>query len=447
MSSEFISKDRKNEIDDAASLVCEFAKKHGADASVSIAMTQGHDLVIANNKVESLEFKGGISIDINWFYNSKTLSYSSSDITKNAILEALKSIQNKVSFLEDDKFSGLPKKEYLAFDKYDLNLYFDWYQDIEMQIALGKSCEDIALNYDNRITQCESVNIGANKSYYMHANTLGLNANYTSSYYNISCCMIAKDQCGNMQRDYEYSISRDATSLDPIKHIAEKSARNTIARLGAKSIKSQKTKVLFSPRMSRSLVSCLLSAISGRSIYKKSSFLCGRLDSKIFPEFVNIVDDPTIPGGLASSYFDNEGVATKKRHLIKNGVLVGYLLSSYSARQLNMVPTGNSGGSHNVCVSASSGNFQEMLNNLGTGLLVTDMMGQGLNLITGDFSKGVFGFWVEGGEIIFPVTEITIASNLIDMYENLLSIGSDIDTQGSIRTGSWLVESMTIAGN
>lgn len=446
MSKNFLELERINHLESVADYIINSALKAKAQASVSISVSEGHEIAVANRKLEALEFKGGLSLDINWYYDNRSLSYSSSDITSYSISQALDSIQSKVKFLEPDPFSGLPDKSFLAYDYQDLDLYHDWDCSIEQQIEMAKECEIIALELDQRIKQCESSNLNASKIFNLHANTLGLKAQYLGSYYSMSCCLLTEDQGGQMHRDYDYTVARNPAKLDSITKLANSAAKNTLGRLGAKSIKSQKAKVLFSPKMSRSLVTCLLSAISGRNIYRNSSFLRDSLNKSIFPDFVNIIDDPTIKQGMASSYFDSEGVKTHKRHIIKDGILQGYLLSSYSARKLGMTPTGNAGGSHNICVLPSVEN-KDILGLLGTGILITDMMGQGLNILTGDFSKGAFGFWVENGEIVCPVQEFTIAGNLIDMYKNIIAIGDDLDTQSSIQTGSWLLESMTIAGS
>jgi PmbA protein len=445
MVNNFIDQQRVEYFNKIAAQVCESASGSGASASVSISYTAGHDLAVANSEVESLEFKGGLSLDINWYYQNKYISYSGSNVDEVRIRKAVESLQKKINFLEEDKFSGLPDANLLAFEYHDYDLYYDWSDDTHRQIELAKECEDYALSYDSRISQCESVNLSANKSYYLQVNTLGLNASYISSYYSMSCCLLTKDKDGSMHRDYDYTMSRNPKNMSSVITIAENSAKKTISRLGARTIKSQKSRILFSPRMARTLVSCFLSAISGSNIYRKSSFLCDYINKDIFPDFVNILDDPTIKGALASSYFDSEGVATIRKYLVKDGCLKSYLLSSYSARKLGLQSTGNAGGSHNVCVSKSCND--NMIEKLGTGLYVTDMMGQGLNILTGDFSKGVFGYWVENGKILFPVHEVTIAANLLDVYKNLIAIGNDIDEEGSIHTGSWLVETMTIAGN
>ena len=446
MNKNFLEPERIKNLESVADLIIDSALKANAHASVSISLSEGHEIVVSDRKLEALEFKGGLSLDINWYCDNRSLSYSSSDISSHSISQALDSIQKKIKFLEPDNFSGLPDKNLLAYDYQDLDLYHDWDCSIEQQIEMAKECEIIALESDHRIKQCESSNLNASKVFNLHANSLGLKARYLGSYYSMSCCLLTEDKDGQMHRDYDYTVARNPSKLDSIAELANSAAKSTVARLGAKSIKSQKAKVLFSPKMARSLVYGLLSAISGRNIYRNSSFLCDRINKSIFPDFVNIIDDPTIQQGIASGYFDSEGVQTHKRHLIKDGILQGYLLSSYSARKLGMTATGNSGGSHNICVISNAEN-KDMLDLLGTGILVTDMMGQGLNILTGDFSKGAFGFWVENGEIVCPVQEFTIAGNLIDMYKNIIAIGDDVDSKGSVQTGSWLIESMTIAGS
>ncbi|MEE3002797.1 MAG: metallopeptidase TldD-related protein [Pseudomonadota bacterium] len=438
---------RIDEISNLADFVCDTAVELSAsDAEVSIYCSEGQDISISNGNVETLDFKGGVNIDICLYYGHKSVLYTTSDTSKHTIEKALKNLSKRREFIEEDPYSGLPSKSLLAYDYIDLSLFFSWDLDVDQKVDLLKSCEDVALNYKSEIKQSESVALSLNKSFYYHANTYGFRASYAKTYYNLCCCLLAEDNYGEMHRDYDYIESRNPNIFDNTNEIAKSTALKTVARLGARIISSQKSRVLFSPRMSKYFVYYLLRAINGRNIYQRSSFLNGHLNEKILPDFVDILEDPHIPQGISSTYCDNDGVKTSKRFLVKAGTLNGYLLSTYTARQLNMQTTGNAGGYHNILVSANGGDLETMLCELDTGLYVIDMMGHGVNIATGDFSRGVFGFWVKSGKIQFPVHEVTIAGNLKDIYNGLIAIGNNIDNQGSIQTGSWLINSMTIAG-
>lgn len=447
MANNFPKKEQQQALLDLTDYICERALYFKASAaSVSISSTEGHDLSFADGAVESLEFKGGYDISISIYIGNKVASFSTSDIRRPILDNAISSLCNKVVYLEEDPHAKLPDKDLLAYSHKDLQLYYPCDISIPEQISRLKECEMHALAYNSSIKQCESVSFNCSSGYLVYANTHGLRAAYSNSFYNLTCSLLASDKNNTMHRDYAYTLSRDPAALRSVNDIAIEAATNTLARIGARSIKSQKSRILFSPRTAKSLIGCFLHAISGSSIYRRASFLQGCIDKKVFSDFVSIIDDPFIIAGIGSSYCDAEGVATKKRELVKGGVLQGYLLNSYTASQLGMNSTGNAGGPHNICVSSSSGDLQQMLQELGTGLYVTELMGQGTNMITGDFSKGVFGFWVENGIISYPVHEVTIAANLKNIFLNLVAIGGDVDMYGAVRTGSWLVEEMTIAG-
>ena len=257
--------------------------------------------------------------------------------------------------------------------------------------------------------------------------------------------MVAGDASG-MQRDYWYSVQRRGEQLDSEQYVGQQARDRSIRRLSARSLKTCQVPVLFEPRIARSIISHFFTAIRGSAIYRDSSFLVGAINKKIFPDWLTIKEDPHVPGGLASSPFDNEGVSTQVRNIVEDGILQGYLLSTYSARKLNMQTTGNAGGLHNVYLNHSHKSFDELITDLNTGLLVTELIGHGVNTVTGDYSRGASGFWVEDGEIRYPVQEITIAGNLADMFKNISAVGSDVDTCGSIQCGSILLNNMTVAG-
>ncbi|MBT4885465.1 MAG: metalloprotease PmbA [Legionellales bacterium] len=447
MANKFPSKERQQGLLDLTDYICERALYFKATAaSVTISNSEGHDLSFADGRVESLEFKGGYDISVSIYMGKKIASFSTSDSRRSILDSAISSLCNKITYLEEDPHVKLPEQDLLAYDYKDLQLYYPWDISIPEQIAYLKECEMSALAVSSKIKQCESVSLNCSSGYLLFANSHGLRAAYSNSYYNLSISLLASDKNRSMHRDYAYTLARNPAAMASANDVAVEAANKTLARIGARSIKSQKSRVLFSPRTAKSLIGCFLHAISGGSIYRRVSFLQDCIEKKVFSDFVNIIDDPFIIAGIGSSYCDSEGVATAKRPLVKDGVLQGYLLNTYTASQLGMRSTGNAGGAHNVCVDSSSGDLQHMMKELGTGLYVTELMGQGTNMLTGDFSKGVFGYWVVGGVISHPVHEVTIAANLKNIFRDLVAIGSDVDVQGAVRTGSWLVEEMTIAG-
>lgn len=428
-----------------ADFICTKAKHYSATSSaVYLSATEGHDLVIANNKIDTLEFKGGYNVCITVYAAGKTATLSTADINEVALDRAIANLCSKLKYLQIDEFAGLPDKDKLVREYIELSLQHDWSVNLAKQIDVAKDCEAIALSTSNKISKCQGVAIGAASSSYVYANSDGLLASYSASSYSMSCSLLAA--ASNMQRDHAFTVARDPRQLLAINDLAQLAVARTVARIGAHSIAPRNTSVVFSASVARSLIKYFLSAISGGNIYLKASFLRDCIGKEIFPKFVNILDQPHLPGALGSSYCDVEGVATKERFLVKEGVLCGYLLSSYSARQLGMETTANAGGAHNVTINNSNINKEQLFRKMGTGLYITELLGQGVNLTTGDFSKGAFGYWVENGVIVHPVDEITLAANLKNMFAEIVAVGSDIDTNSAVITGSWLISNMTVAG-
>jgi PmbA protein len=300
---------------------------------------------------------------------------------------------------------------------------------------------------DTRITNSEGASVGSHRGVRVYGNSHGFLAGYPSSSHSVSCVLLA--QTGDdMQRDYWYSSARDARDLEPALDIGRKAGERAVARLGARKIATQKARVLYAPEVARGLIGHFLGAIRGSSQYRKSSFLLGAAGQQVFPSFLELRERPHILKALGSSPFDGEGVTTRDRELVQDGVLQGYVLGSYSARKLGLKTTGNAGGTHNLLVETKHGGTEigQLMRELGTGLLVTELMGQGVNGVTGDYSRGASGYWVENGVQAYPVHEITIAGNLKNMYQNIAAVGSDVDTRGGVRCGSILLSEMTIAG-
>jgi PmbA protein len=349
-------------------------------------------------------------------------------------------------FTADDPCSGLADADLLAVAPPQLDLSHPWEIAAEQAIALARSAESAALGYDKRINNSEGASVSTHRALRVYGNSHGFLGGYPTTAHSVSCVVLA-GRADEMQRDYWYTSSRDWRDLESAESVGHEAARRTIARLNPRKLTTRRAPVLFVPDLARGLIGHFIAAIRGSSQYRQSSFLLGAAGQRVFPQGVSIAERPHIPKALGSAPFDEEGVATRDRELVADGVLAGYVLSSYSARKLGLVTTGNAGGPHNLLVAATrSGGFEGLLGQMGTGLVVTELMGHGVNTVTGDYSRGAAGYWVENGELQFPVAEITIAGNLKEMLQKIVAIGDDIDCRGNIRMGSALLEELTIAG-
>jgi len=350
-------------------------------------------------------------------------------------------------YTAEDPYAGLADPDMLAKDIPDLDLEHPWELPPEEAVQLAKACEAVGLAVDARLTNSEGATVSSQRDARVYGNSLGFLGGYGSTTHSLSCVLLA--QVGDdMQRDYWYSTARDAEDLESIETIGRKAAERALARLNARKISTRRAPVLFSPDMARGLLGHFTGAIRGSAQYRKSSFLLDAAGTAVFPSFLQIQERPHLLKALASSPFDSEGVATHDRDLVRDGVLQGYVLGSYSARKLGLQTTGNAGGIHNLLVASADPAlpFEGLLEQMRTGFLVTELMGQGVNAITGDYSRGASGYWIENGAVAHPVHEVTIAGNLRDMYRHIACIGADVDARGAIRTGSILIEEMTIAG-
>jgi PmbA protein len=322
---------------------------------------------------------------------------------------------------------------------------FSPYLRADEAIALAIECENAARGYHAEISNSEGASVNTHQGLRVMGNTLGFLQGYASTRHSLSCSVLAQ-RGDSMQRDYWYTVARDANNLESAADVGRKAAERTLRRLQARSLSTRQCPVMYAAEVASGLLGSFIAAISGGNLYRKSSFLLDALDKQVFPEFVRIHEQPYLKGALGSANYDGEGVATQTRDIVSGGILRGYVLSSYSARKLGMRSTGNAGGVHNLTIDPGAYDYQGMLRQLHTGLLVTELMGQGVNMVTGDYSRGAAGFWVENGEIQYPVEEITIAGNLKDMFRNIVAVGNDVDYRGNIRTGSILVERLSIAG-
>ena len=434
------------QVEERVAQALELAKKLGADnAEVAMSRQQGLSVGTRMGEVETVEFTNDGALGITVYKAGRKGSASTADLSQDALNQTIQAAVNIAKYTSVDDCSGLADKALLAMQPADLDLYHPKALATDEAIAIAKECELASLAADARITNSDGANLASYEGFKVYGNSNGQLVGYPSSRHSLSCVAIASEN-DDMQRDYAYSVDRDFNALDKPKTIGKKAAAEALSRLHAEKLSTQKVPVLFRADIANSLFGHFISAISGGNLYRKSSFLLDALGQPIFPEFLTIEERPHILKGLASSAFDSEGVATVDRNIITNGVLDSYLLTSYSARKLGLTTTGHAGGIHNWLVSANGGDFEAMLQQLGTGLLVTELMGQGVNVVNGDYSRGAAGFWVENGKIAYPVAEITIAGRLQDIFKGIVAVGSDTDLHGSIRTGSVLVDSIQIAG-
>jgi PmbA protein len=422
------------------------AKKQGAtSADAAAGMDSGLSVTVRNADIETLEHHRNQSLSVTVYQGQRKGSASTSDLSPDAIREAVEAANRIARFTSEDDCAGLADAELMATEFPDMDLYHPWDITAEQAIDIAKDCEAAAVGQDKRITNSEGASVNAFQGVSAYANSHGFMGIKRGTRHSISCSVIAQDEQG-MQRDYDYTSSRLPGKLDDPAAVGRSTAERTLRRLGARKLSTRKAPILFAPDLSRGLMGHFISAVSGGALYRKATFLLDMLNKGVFPDFVHIHEDPRILQASGSASFDNEGVATQKRDLITEGVLQGYVLGSYSARKLNRQTTGNAGGVRNLSIDSGSDDFAALLKRMDTGLYVTELIGHGINSVTGDYSRGAVGFWVENGEIQYPVEEITVAGNLKDMFLDLQSVGTDIDLRGSIRTGSWLIGEMMIAG-
>ncbi|MGI9260507.1 MAG: metalloprotease PmbA [Woeseiaceae bacterium] len=436
----------QKELEKIVSTVLGLAADNGADqAEVAASHDIGLSATARLGEVESLEYTNDRGVWLTVFKDQKKGSASTSDFSPAALAEVVQKACSFAKYTAADEYSGLASKDMLAENPPDLDLAHDWPIESEEAIRIAIECEDVARSQDSRITNSEGATVGTSGGVRAYANSHGFLAGFPKTSHSLSCVVVGEEN-GSMERDYWYTAARDASTLESPAAVGEKAAQRTVARLGARKIQTLNAPVLFAPEMARGFVAHAISAISGGAQYRRSSFLLDAAGEKVFPEFFRIEERPHIAAGMASAPYDAEGVRTVDRDLVVDGVVQGYLLGSYSARKLGLTSTGNAGGAHNLLVPGNGGSHEDLLQEMGTGLLVQELIGQGVNAVTGDYSRGAVGFWVENGEIAYPVHEVTIAGNLKELYPRIVSVGSDQDLRSGIRCGSILVSEMKIAG-
>jgi len=427
----------------------QLARKLGASqAEADVSLQKGLTTTVRLGEVETVEYQRDRGMGITVYFGKRKGSASTADLSPRAVAEIVEKACDIARYTAEDECSGLADIDELARDIPDLDLDHPWDLPPEQAVETARVCEAAGREVDSRITNSEGASVSSHRGVRVYGNSHGFLEGFPSTSHSVSCVLLA--QAGDdMQRDYWYASARDARELESSESIGRKAGERAVARLGARKIGTQKARVLYAPEVARGLIGHFLGAVRGSSQYRKSSFLLGASGQPIFPPFVELRERPHIMKALGSSPFDGEGVATRDRDLVNDGVLQGYILGSYSARKLGLKTTGNAGGTHNVLVESKTGGLEigALMRELGTGLLVTELMGQGVNGVTGDYSRGASGYWVENGVQAFPVHEITIAGNLKDMYKNIAAIGSDVDVRGGVRVGSILIGEMMIAGD
>ena len=429
----------------------DYAKQRGASAaSAEVSVGFGQGVTVRQGEVETIEYNRDKGLGITVYLGQQRGNASTSDFSRQAVRDTVDAALSIARYTAKDDCSGLPDADMLARDCPDMDLYHPWDLPVDAAIELAQQCEQAALDTDARISNSEGATVNLHEAQFITANSLGFMGGFPTSRHSLSCAVIAGPDDA-MERDYWYAVARDAKDLPSARQVGRIAAERTVRRLNARQLETMQAPVLFEAPIASGLLGSFVNAVSGGSLYRKSSFLLDQLDQTIFAPHINIADVPDIRKGLASSPFDDEGVQTQRRVIVENGVLRGYFLGSYSARKLGLRSTGNAGGNHNLVLKSSGGqsgelDFAGMLKTMSRGLLVTELLGQGVNAVTGDYSRGAAGFWVEHGEIQYPVQEITIAGNLKDMFRNIVAVGNDVLVQGSRQCGSILVEGMTIAG-
>ncbi|OYY50179.1 MAG: metalloprotease PmbA [Methylophilaceae bacterium 17-44-8] len=428
--------------------VLKLAKIAGAtSADTEVSYGTGQNVSVRLGEVENIEYNRDKGVSVTVYFQDQKGHASSSDLSPKALHDTVQAACNIAKYTAKDPFCGLADANLMATNVPDLSLSHPWAISVDDAIAIAKTCEAAARDVDTkRITNSEGANVYSNTGVFAYANSHGFNNGYPSTRHSISCSVIA-EQGEAMQRDYWYTNARAAEDLESASYVGRHAGERTIRRLGCKPIKTGQYPVLFEAPLAGSLISSLISAISGGSLYRKSSFLLDSLGKSVGASLLNIQERPHVIKGSASSPFDSEGVATHARDLVKDGVLQGYVLSSYSARKLGLQTTGNAGGVHNLFIQDTQHSFDDLLKLMGTGLLVTEVLGHGLNMVTGDYSRGAAGFWVENGIIVHPVEEITIAGNMKEMLLQIIGIGTDVIPNSSKLTGSILIERMTVAAS
>jgi PmbA protein len=446
--SQAVDASRIPELADTVAFALAEARAAGAtQAEADVSLQQGLSVTVRLGEVETIEYQRDRGLGITVYFDGSKGSASSADLRPAAVREMVAKACSIARYTARDEFAGLADAADMAREVPDLDLYHPWELTPEQAIELARACEAAGLAVDRRLGNSEGASVSTHRGVRVYGNSHGFLAGYPSTSHSISCVLLAQDG-SDMQRDYWYSAARDARELEDIAHIGRRAGERAIARLGARQISTRKAPVLFSADLARGFFGHMVAAVRGSSQYRKASFLLDAKGEQVLPKFVQMRERPHLARGMASSPFDAEGVATRDRDLVRDGVLEGYVLSSYSARKLGMRSTGNAGGIHNLLLDSSEEllDTPALLKRMGTGFFVTELLGQGVNGVTGDYSRGASGHWVENGVIAYPVHEVTIAGNLKSMYRGVQALGSEVERLGAIQSGPVLLDEVTIAG-
>jgi PmbA protein len=417
-----------------------------SQAEAGLSVSQGLSVATRMRAVETIEHQQDNGLGISVYFGRHKGSASTSNLDPEAIRKTVEAACNIARYTSEDPCTGLADAELMATEFRPLDLYHPWPLEPQQVIELALECEAAALDYDRRIVNSEGASVDSSAGLSVYGNSHGFLQAEQKTRHGISCAVVAESN-GNMQRDYWYDVSRHPERLASARSIGLKAAERTLRRLDARKIKTQQAPILFAPELARGIVASLTSAIGGAAQYRKASFLLDSVGEQVFPDFVQLREHPFLPQALASANFDGEGVATRETSLVSDGVIQSYLLDSYAARKLGLRSTGHASGVHNLGLDDTGKSFADCLASLHRGLLVTELMGHGVNNVTGDYSRGAAGFWVENGELDHAVEEVTIASNLRDMFKGIVEIGNDVDYRGGIHCGSILIDNMMIAGS
>ncbi len=423
------------------------ARRQGASAAeAAVSVGQGLSVTVRLGEVETVEHNRDKHLGLTVYLGQKSGSASTSDFSDAAIHDTVRAACSIAKYTAEDECAGLADRDRLATEFPDLELYHPWNPGTARAIELARECEDAARRADTRIKNSEGATLSTQEGVEVYGNTHGFIATTPTTRHSLSCSVIAQDE-GGMQRDYWYSTVRDHSDLDSAVEVGTQAGRRAVRRLGARKLDTRQTPVIYEAPIASSLLSHFINAVRGSSLYRGASFLLDHIDKPVFAGHVRIFEQPHLRKGLGSAAFDSEGVATVEHDIVTAGVLKSYVLDSYSARKLGLQTTGNAGGVHNLSISTSEHDLPALLQQMGSGLLITELIGFGVNVVTGDYSRGAAGFWVDGGEIQFPVEEITVAGNLKQMFADVVAVGNDVDTRSNIRSGSILIRRMTVAGS
>jgi PmbA protein len=423
------------------------ARSLGADqVEAGLSFDEGLSVAVRMGELESIERQRDRTLAITVYVGGRKGTASTTQSSPAALEATARKALSIASFTAEDEYAGLADEQLMTTEIRDLDLYHPWELTVEAAEELARRAEDTARAIDPRIKNSEGASVATGAGVQVYANSHGFCGGYPTTSHSLSCGVVAEGEDA-LERDYWVTAARNAEFLETPEHVGTEAAQRTLRRLGSRQLSTRQVPVVYPAEVARGLFGHLISAIRGTSQYREASFLLDACGDRIFPEFIEIDEDPFILGAMASAPFDSDGVATRQRKLIDAGVLQGYFLSSYSARRLGLETTANAGGIHNLVVRPTAGSLQQLLGDLPGVFLVGELLGQGVNTVTGDYSRGAAGFWVENGEIVYPVHEVTIAGNLKDLFLGIQAVGSDIDVRGTVRCGSVLVEGLTVTGH